>query len=120
MVKNMTFPQSNRRKHTRVALEVEYHFFLDGEEYIGKTGNISLSGAFLSSPEPELMPSCISQSGELKIQLNDELLSFKCEIVYIATQDNEDLPPGAGVVFLGADEETGLSILNLAIAQKLD
>lgn len=116
----MTISQSNRRKHTRVSIEVEYHFYLDGEEYTGKTGNISLSGAFLSSPEPELMPSCVSQSGDLKIKLNDELLSFKCEIVYVATHDNETFPPGAGVVFCDTDNETSMSILNLAIAQELD
>jgi hypothetical protein len=115
MDKYMTFSEVNRRKHTRIAFELEYHLLLNGNEYIGKTGNISLNGAFLFSPEPELMPSCTSQSGDLKIQINDALLSFKCEIVYVAAYDNEDLPPGAGVVFLDTDDETGKSILNLAM-----
>jgi len=112
--------QSNRRKHTRVAIELDYHFFLEGKEYTGKTGNISLSGAFLSRPEPELIPSCISQSGVLKLKLNDELLSFKCEIVYVAMHDNEMLPVGTGVVFCDTDDETSTSILALAAAQGLE
>ncbi|TAL49819.1 MAG: PilZ domain-containing protein [Methylovulum sp.] len=116
MDKNMT--QSDRRKHTRVAIETEYHLFLNDGEYSGTTGNISLSGAFLSKPEPELMPSCVSQSGLLKITLNGEPLSFKCEIVYVATHDNDILPAGAGVVFCDTDDETVTSQLNLAISQK--
>ncbi|MDP2902875.1 MAG: PilZ domain-containing protein [Methylovulum sp.] len=115
----MTQLQSNRRKHKRVTIEVDYHFFLDGVEYIGKTRNISLSGAFLSKPEPALMPSCISKSGDLKIKINGELLSFKCEVVYAATHDNELFPAGAGVVFFDNDDETGMSLLNLAVAEEM-
>lgn len=117
MDKNMITSQADRRKHPRITIELEYHLFLGDKEYSGKTANISLSGAFLSRPEPELIPSCISQSADLKIKFNDELLSFKCEIIYVATQGDKFFPIGAGVVFCDTDDETSRSILNLDFAQ---
>ncbi|MDO9104555.1 MAG: PilZ domain-containing protein [Methylovulum sp.] len=110
----------NRRKHERAPIEVEYHFLIDSVEYTGKTANISLNGAFLLRPEPELPPACTSQSGLLNIKVRDESLSFKSEVVYVATADNETFPAGAGVAFCETDEATGMAILSLAIALQLD
>ncbi|MCF7986167.1 MAG: PilZ domain-containing protein [Methylovulum sp.] len=104
----------DRRKHARNNIEVEYRFLLDGAEYHGLTSNISLSGAFLSRPEPELSPSCVSEFGILSFTLNETELVLKSEIVYVAAHDNEMLPVGAGVAFCDTDEETGQSILMLA------
>lgn len=104
----------DRRKHTRINIEVEYCFLLNGSEHRGLTSNISLSGAFLSRPEPELSPDQISELGILSFNLNETNLVFKSEIVYVAAQDNDMLPVGAGVAFCDTDETTGQSILMLA------
>ena len=65
------------------------------------------------------MPSSISRSGDLKIIINGEPLSFKCEVVYAASHDNEIFPAGAGVVFCDNDDETGMSLLALAVAEEM-
>jgi len=109
----MTSSQADRRRHARVTIELEYHLLLNGKEYTGKTANISISGAYLSSPESKLTASCVSQIGNLKIKLNDELLSLKCEIVHVTTKEDEAFPIGAGVCFLDNDEQTHLAILKL-------
>lgn len=109
----MTFSQANRRRHERITIELEYHLLLNGREYSGKTANISISGAYLSSPEPKLALSSLSQIGNLKIKLNDELLSLKCEIVHLTTKKDEAFPIGAGVCFVDNDDETRLAILKL-------
>ncbi|MDD2723054.1 MAG: PilZ domain-containing protein [Methylovulum sp.] len=103
-----------KRKHPRVPTDLDFSFFLDGQQYTGKVGNISLSGAFLSAPEPELIPSYIAKSGDLTIQLNDELLVLKSEVVYAVGHDNAFFPVGAGLIFSKTDEETRLSIMKLA------
>jgi len=114
----MTNTQSDRRRHTRIPIECEYHLFLKDKEYSGKTANISLSGAYLSKSEPDLMLSCISEVGDLKINLNNQVLPFKCEIVHVTIDEDGAFPIGAGVVFSENDDETGRSILQLArIAQ---
>jgi len=108
-----------RRKHRRVPTDLNFSFFIDGQEHIGKVGNVSLSGAFLSDPEPEFIPSLISHLGDLKIQLNDELLLLKSEVVYAVGHDNAFFPVGAGVVFSKTDEMTQLCIMKLAAILKL-
>ena len=109
----MTFSQADRRRHARITIELEYHLLLNGKEYTGKTANISISGAYLSSPVPKLRLSCLSQTGNLNIKLNDELLTLKCEIVHLTTKEDEAFPIGAGVCFLDNDEQTQQAILKL-------
>lgn len=110
----------NRRKHRRVPTDLNYTFIIDGQKYIGKVGNVSLSGAFLSDPEPELNLSDLTKSGELIVFLNNELLTLKCELVYAVGHDNEFFPVGAGVVFSNNDDATLVSIMKLATALELD
>jgi hypothetical protein len=73
----MITPQQNRRRHTRVPANLNYIFFLENQEYIGRIENISLSGAFLGNPEPEMDHSHISQTGLLTILLNEVRLTLK-------------------------------------------
>ena len=113
----MIFTPSDRRRHPRVYLELDYRFFSSDGEHLGKTNNISLSGAFLHAPEPDLAMSAVSQIGKLEIKLKDDhWLSFKCEVVYIAGNNDQGLPIGAGVAFCDTDDETGRSLMELADA----
>ena len=113
-------PINNRRKHRRVPTDLNFSFIVDGQEHTGQIGNISLSGAFLSDPEPELSLSCLSKPGELRVPLNGDILSLKCEVVYAVGRDNEFFPVGAGVVFSNNDDTTLISVMKLATAFELD
>jgi hypothetical protein len=106
---------ADQRKHPRVELEVDFYFVLDGEKYTGKTGNISLSGAFLFNPEPEIPPSATSKEGDLQIEINGEMLPFKCTVVYVIARDNEIFPVGLGAFFAEDDEQTQQSIAKLTV-----
>ncbi|MDO9106681.1 MAG: PilZ domain-containing protein [Methylovulum sp.] len=88
---------SDKRQHPRVAIEVDYRLFLNGKHYIGKTSNISANGAFLVVPEPGIPPSCVSQFGDLDIMLNGQWSHYRCEIIYVGT-DDESFSAGAGVL----------------------
>lgn len=109
----------DRRKHTRVPTDLDFSLLLNGTEFKGKIGNISLSGAFLLEPEPEIFPSLITQQGYLTITLGSEPLRFQCEVVYAAGHENTYFPVGAGVIFSEIDEETQLSIIKVATALNL-
>jgi hypothetical protein len=109
----------DRRKHTRVPTNLDFSLLLNDLEFKGTVGNISLSGAFLSEPEPEIFPSLIAQPGYLTIVLNSELLRFKCEVVYAVGHENTYFPVGAGVIFSETDEETQVSIIKVATALNL-
>ncbi|TAL42723.1 MAG: PilZ domain-containing protein [Methylovulum sp.] len=87
---------SDKRQYPRIAAEVDYRLFLNGRHYIGKTSNISANGAFLIVPEPGIPHSCISQFGDLDIMLDGKWAHFRCEIVYVGT-DDESSQSGAGV-----------------------
>ncbi|MDD5272940.1 MAG: PilZ domain-containing protein [Methylovulum sp.] len=115
----MTDLAKNRRSHVRFPVNLEYFFFLDDQEYTGKITNISLNGAFLAKPTPEFSRTYITRTGNLKILLNNELLSLKCDIIYAVERDYEIFPAGAGVCFSETDEETQLSVSKLAAALKL-
>jgi hypothetical protein len=113
----MTNLPQNRRRHARISIDADYQLNLDGNKYTGKIHNISLSGAFLIMPEPQLTPSDTDRIGDLGVTLNNEHIQFKCEIVYVETSVNSVFPAGVGVAFCNQDIETAASIWNLALGQ---
>ncbi len=103
-----------RRQSIRSHIETNYILILDNHEFAGITGNISLSGAFLCNPHPELPITNINQQGQLALYINNEWLHFLCEIVYICQTDDDAFPIGAGVVFQDEDSATSQAMLKLA------
>ncbi len=114
----MTTLAQNRRRHARLSINADYQLILDGEKYIGKVGNISLSGAFLIMQKPQLSASDIRKAGDLGIKINNENIQLKCEIVYVETSTQSVFPTGIGVAFC-QDEETATTLWNLALAQDM-
>ncbi|MBT9097880.1 PilZ domain-containing protein [Methylovulum psychrotolerans] len=105
----------NKRRHVRVPTNLAYRFVVENQEYVGQVGNISLSGAFLSAPNPPLNPSHLCQSGILQICLHHEALTLKCDIIYAATIEGT-FPVGVGVCFSETDAPTQQSIKALEVA----
>lgn len=109
----------NKHKDMETQKKLEYHFSLNNRKYTGKIDNISLNGAFLSQPEPSLIQLQTGQIGNIQVQLDDELVSLTCEVVYVGTSDNRIFPVGAAVVFCHTDNESKASILKLVLASTL-
>ncbi|WP_157844876.1 PilZ domain-containing protein [Methylocucumis oryzae] len=103
-----------RRQHIRAYIETNYILVLDNQEFAGITGNISLSGAFLCNPHPELSVTHINEQGRLALYINNDWLQFRCEIVYICQSEDDTFPIGAGVVFQDEDAATSQAMLKLA------
>jgi hypothetical protein len=96
-------------------VEAHYRLLLDGIQYVGKIGDISLSGAFLAFPEPELASPCVSKRGDLEIFIGNESVSLQCEVVYAGMRNNQIFPIGAGVVFIGDDNRNAAAVWNTII-----
>lgn len=113
------YPYDDRRAQQRTLTNIEFSFFLNGQQFSGFIENISLSGAFLSELQPALAPEDVAQSGKIDIRLNGEPLSLACKIVYIVPTEHEYFPIGAGVVFNKTDPSTQTAIAKIAADLKL-
>lgn len=111
--------RSDRRTHTRMLSNIEFSFSFNGQQFNGHIDNISLSGAFLSELQPTLTAEHISQTGQIEIHFNGELLSLACEVVYVIPMDDEYFPIGAGVVFNDTDPVTLSAINTIATVLEL-
>ncbi len=112
----MTTSAKNRRRHARIPINADYQLTLDGKGYAGKVSNISLSGAFLIMPEPNLTATDTNKIAGLNIKINDETVDLKCEIVYVEAAGQSVFPAGIGVAFCH-DERTATTLWDLAVAQ---
>lgn len=106
----------DRRKHTRVSIELTTELQLDtGVSVKGKIRNISFSGAFMSFVSPANIPA--GGTGSLKIfLLSDPIIStinFRCQVV--RTDES-----GAGIKFINIDVEGYQQFKNLMIYNSTD
>ena len=93
---------------------MEYFLEIDNQKISGKISNVSLSGAYLETMEPQLSVSHISQQGVVNIKTENDWVKIKCNIVYVGAK-KEDFPSGAGVEFCMEDEEAATAIWNIVI-----
>jgi PilZ domain len=113
----MSTSNSDRRQHSRFPISFEYRLTIAaGREHVGVTGNLSLSGAYLASAEPELAASDVNKRGVLTFDTASEVISVNCRVVYVgSTLDDNPFPSGAGIVFNDPSEEAITAIWNLSI-----
>ena len=103
------------RRHTRLPIKLEFQLVIGEQSFSGITGNISLSGAYLTSITPLLPHEMVSERGTLVLQAPAGGIPLNCEVVYIGDTEDERFPSGAGIIFCGSDEETVAAIWNLTI-----
>ena len=84
-----------KRRHVRWPIDLKYVLIIEGQEFSGKLGNISLSGAFLETMTPVPTEPLVPKQGLLKIKGNDDWVSVKCNIIY-SKAHNPVFPEGAG------------------------
>jgi len=112
----MSTSSSNRRQHSRFPIAFEYRLSIAGREHVGVTGNLSLSGAYLASAEPNLAPSDVNKRGILTFDTSSEVISINCRVVYAgSTLDDNPFPSGGGIVFNDPGEEAITAIWNMSI-----
>lgn len=113
----MSLPENEKRRSSRLPVNLKYRLTLDDDNEITHTGiirNISLSGAYLAQITPDLTSTDVFQKGMVSINTENEWVTMKCEIVYIGT-GSDDFPKGVGVAFCQDDEYTATAIWNMAI-----
>ncbi len=110
----MNVTGKDRRRHARLPIDLQYILIVDDHEYSGHISNISLSGAYLATIEPNDPVLQTSQRGTLNIKTHKGWQSLRCDIVYVGSND-PFFPDGAGVAFCDEDDKTASSIWNLAI-----
>jgi len=110
----MNSKKNELRKHGRVAIDLDYFFALNNQEFSGRISNLSLGGAYLATINPKLPATSTSQQGNLKIKCKNGWTEIKCNIVYIGNKDLEGLD-GVGVAFCNEDEVTATAIWNIAV-----
>jgi|GEM_PF-2477267 len=116
MQKIMNVSSSDRRQHSRFPIAFEYCLTIAGREHVGVTGNLSLSGAYLASAEPELAPSDVDKTGVLTLDGSPEVIFINCRVVYVGSMlDDNPFPGGAGIVFNDPSEEAITAIWNMSI-----
>ncbi|MBI5663862.1 MAG: PilZ domain-containing protein [Nitrospirae bacterium] len=106
----------DRRKHTRVSLQLEAELRLDsGITVTGKIKNISFSGVFINCVDPTSIP--VGNDGSLKIFLqavpHANVITFRCQVV--RTDES-----GAGIRFINIDVEGYHQFKNLMIYNSTD
>lgn len=90
-----------KRRHLRLPVDVRFRLRIDNEEYKGYINNISSSGAYLASIDPQLPDSRVSKHGVLDMNVDEDgWVSARCEIVYVGNSANRAYPNGAGVALL--------------------
>ena len=110
----MTDSVVEKRRASRLPVNLDYRLTINEEVYTGCIGNISLSGAYLATSEPSFPPSIVLQQGLLDIKFEEEWCSLNCEVVYIGRADDEFFPVGTGVAF-SDDELTTTMIWNITV-----
>ena len=110
----MTSSGKEKRRHSRLPIDLQYRLEIDNREYSGHISNISLSGAYLATIKPTLPTSTVSRQGNLHINTERGWVAVKCEVVYVGSK-NEFFPHGAGVTFCAGDEDTATAVWNVAI-----
>lgn len=108
----MNYSGKEKRKHSRLPIDVQFRLIMDNHEYSGKLSNISLSGAYLATIEPKLATSSITQQGSLHIGTGNGWVEVACEIVYLESE-SEIFPHGVGVTFCQGNEEAISKILDV-------
>jgi c-di-GMP-binding flagellar brake protein YcgR len=106
----------DRRKHTRVALELEAELQLDNSITAeGKTKNISFSGIFMYCVNAANIP--VGGNGSLKIFLQADphinIINFRCQVV--RTDES-----GVGIRFINIDVNGYQQFKNLMIYNSSD
>lgn len=102
------------RRHCRLSIDLEYFLEIDDQKISGQISDVSLSGAYLETMEPQLSVSHISQQGVLNIKTERGWIKIRCNIVYVGAK-KEGFPSGAGVEFCMEDEEASTAIWNIVI-----
>lgn len=110
----MTSSGKEKRRHSRLPIDLQYLLIINDREYRGHINNISLIGAYLATVEPELSESCVGLQGMLNIHAESGWVTLKCEIVYIGSND-KFFPSGAGIAFCQSDDDTASAVWNLAM-----
>lgn len=88
----------DRRKHPRFLANNEYTLILDGKQYLGTIGDISLGGVLLKTTAPELHKSCLHQECDILVNLDDTNIFIPCTITLV-TKENGDHLDRAGIEF---------------------
>jgi c-di-GMP-binding flagellar brake protein YcgR len=106
----------DRRKHTRVSLNLGVELQLDdGVTVTGKLKNISFSGVFMYCVNPANIT--VDRTGLLKVFLHSDphinIINFRCQVV--RTDDS-----GAGIKFINIDIEGYQQFKNLMIYNSAD
>lgn len=89
-----------KRRHLRLPVDIKYRLHIDNEEYKGCINNISSSGAYLATINPQLPVSRVAKQGMLEMNVEEGWISARCEIVYIGNCANRASPTGAGVAVM--------------------
>jgi len=116
----MTASGIENRRHSRLPIELPFTLTMGGKRYTGTTGNISLSGAYLTDIKPPIDTEQVSKKGELELETSSGPGLIKCQIVYVGFTNDEGFPVGVGVVFCDPDDETTSIIWNISITYLID
>lgn len=104
----------DRREQRRFAIYIKYVLFLDGVEYRGLIGNLSLGGAYLSTVEPLMTEDKLFRDGEIELKISDKPIRVHCHIRYVGTEQNE-YPRGVGLAFSENDVNARAAIKEFII-----
>jgi hypothetical protein len=110
----MSYTGREKRRHVRLPIDLQYRLVVDDLEYSGHMEDISLSGAYLASIEPEFPASGVSRQGVLNINTRNEWVEVSGEVVYRGSR-SKLFPQGVGFAFSQEDEEIASVIWNISI-----
>jgi c-di-GMP-binding flagellar brake protein YcgR len=92
------------RKNARVSLAIDYRLVIDGQVFVGQTGNVSLGGVSLSTCEPLLSSEYAGRSGSILLDLDENPFESECRIVYVGNPNVARMAL-AGINFTGLSQE---------------
>lgn len=108
-----------RRKHERFLARNEYTLILDGKQYIGVIGDISMGGVFLKKTSPQLTECDSRRECDILINLDDNIIFIPC-IVSIIYGKNSDHEPRAGIQFDLPIKEKAMAVIREYIDLKYE
>ncbi|WP_456416171.1 PilZ domain-containing protein [Thiolapillus sp.] len=107
---NKTISLPELRKNARVCLSIEYELQLNGQQYTGETGDISLGGASLRTSTPELKSDQALENGQILLVLGEDRLLFDCMIVYVGSMGASGFSK-TGITFKNVSDKNKSTLL---------
>lgn len=90
-------------------LNNEFTLLLQGKQYSGTIGTISLGGAYLREINPGMTEELLFQDCEITLKLAGVLVLAQCSISFVGAGHSKHAP-GVGIAFTEIDGQSALAL----------